>query len=506
MHTMTRLVATMLFSLAPALLSAAEPTRAEVHAALTQAARFFHQQVASGGGYVWRYSSDLQYRQGEAVASRTMIWVQPPGTPAVGATFLDAFEATGDDEFLSPARYAAAALVRGQLVSGGWFYHVELDPAKRKQFAYRIDAGQIVPPQQDVGDDYVGGWADRQLFQNERDRTILDDDVTQSALRLLTRVDRLLKFSEQDVHQAALYALESLLVAQYPNGAWSHNYDRFPPRPPSVTYYPVIKASFPESWSTTWTNDWTGCYMLNDRVTTNAILAMLEAYRVYEDSRYLASPERGAGFLLSAQLPAPQPAWAQQYDRHMHPVWDRKFEPPAITGLESQDVLETLLEVYRQTGDAKYLEPVRRALTYLRASRLEDGRLARFYELQTNRPLYFERRGKTYELTHLIGERLPTHYSFVVDSRLDKIQADYRKLLTTDPADLGRPDPPKRTPELTAQVRAIIDAQDERGAWTAPGWVRNAEGRKVEPPDGIIESATFVENMQTLSRYLRAVD
>ena len=47
---------------------------------------------------------------------------------------------------------------------------------------------------------------------------------------------------------------------------------------------------------------------------------------------------------------------AQQYDREMHPVWDRKFEPPAITGLESQDALETLLLLARKTGDRKYLD------------------------------------------------------------------------------------------------------------------------------------------------------
>src|SRR4029077_9180464 len=105
--------------------------------------------------------------------------------------------------------------------------------------------------------------------------------------------------------------------------------------------------------------------------------------------RYRAAAERGGAFLILAQMPEPQPAWAQQYDRKMHPVWDRKFEPPAITGLESQDALETLLLLHRKTGDRKYLAPIPRALDYLKKSRLPDGRIARFYELKTNRPFYF---------------------------------------------------------------------------------------------------------------------
>ena len=43
--------------------------------------------------------------------------------------------------------------------------------------------------------------------------------------------------------------------------------------------------------------------------------------------------------------------------------------------------------VIRGSGDI--WKPVPRAIQYFRKSQLKDGRLARFYELQTNRPLYF---------------------------------------------------------------------------------------------------------------------
>ncbi len=486
-------------------LAAAEPTPEEARAAMRRAAEFFHDRVASGGGYVWRYSSDLEHRQGEAVATSTMIWVQPPGTPAVGDAFLDAFEATGDRYYLQAAQDTAGPLVAGQLVSGGWAYHVELDPARRDRFQYRLDAGVREPPDPRPAAD-VGGWDVWRRREHERNVTILDDDVTQSTVRFLIRLDRASDSADEGVRNAVTYALESLDRAQYPNGAWSHNYDRFPPCTPDAKHYPVVRASYPETWSRTWTKDWSGCYMLNDRVTTNAILAMLDAYAAYGDQAYLASARRGAGFLLLAQIPDPQPAWAQQYDRHMHPVWDRPFEPPAITGLESQDVLETLLAVYRATGDRKYLRPIPRALDYLRSSQLDDGRLARFYELETNRPLYFERRGKRYDLTHMKGQRLPTHYTFLVDSRLDRIEAEYQRVAAPEQAQLAARPRPERTAKLAARVREIVDGLDERGAWTEPGWVRSAAGRKVQPPGGVIESATLVENMKTLCRFLAACD
>ena len=37
----------------------------------------------------------------------------------------------------------------------------------------------------------------------------------------------------------------------------------------------------------------------------------------------------------------------------MQPTWARKFEPPAICGLESEDAIDTLMKVYIVTGDKK---------------------------------------------------------------------------------------------------------------------------------------------------------
>jgi hypothetical protein len=479
-----------------------EVTRREAAGALRKAVRFFHSEVSSHGGYLWCYSADLTLREAEGKASKTMIWVQPPGTPTVGEAFLDAYEATGERLYLDAARDAADALLRGQLQSGGWFYRIEFDPERRDKYAYRDRARKHAEREATEAEQNgsPGGWVVWKRRKNRGNLTMLDDDTTQSALRFLMRIDRSAGFKNQDIHEAVEYALASVLRAQYPNGAWSHNYDRFPARSPDPAYYPIKSASYPQSWSRTWTKDFSGCYMLNDRITCDVIATMLRASDIYGDERYRASAERGGRFLLLAQMPEPQPAWAQQYDRHMRPVWDRQFEPPAVTGLESQAVLQTLLLLYRETKKPKYLEPVPRAIAYLRKSALSDGRLARFYELQTNKPLYFT---KKYELTYS-SEDTPTHYGFIVGSRLDSIEAQYRRLLQAEPADQQKQRAEKtlrHSPALVARVRAVIDGMDERGAWVEQGRLRY---HKVEPESGIIDCRTFVDNVRTLCRFLTA--
>jgi len=472
------------------------PSAAEAEQALRAAVRFFHDEVADHGGYVWRYSGDLALREGEArTDDRMAIWVQPPGTPAVGLAFLDAYDATGEQMFLDAAVDAARALVQGQLLSGGWYYSITFDPALRGEWMYRVDhpdAG-IGPTTEDDGEGRHA-WRKR---RNRGNMTLLDDDTTQSAIRFLARLDRALDFSDQAVHEAVMYALESVLMAQYPIGAWSHNYDRFPAHRPDLAIYPVIPASYPAQWSRAWTKDWTGCYYLNDNVTPDMIAAMLTAYEVYGDERYLAAAENAGAFLLLAQMPEPQPAWCQQYDARMRPVWDRKFEPPAITGEESQGVLECLLTLYRWTANSKYLEPVPRAIEYLRASTLPDGRLARFYELGTNRPIYFTRE---YEVTYEFGE-MPTHYGFLRESRLDAIEGRYEELPATDPAELRAEHTPEPTAELRAEVARVIGAMDERGAWVE---MTVMDGHDIEPETGVIHSRSFIANAGILCAFLRA--
>jgi hypothetical protein len=476
--------------LAATALQAAEPDvtlRSDAARALERGVKFFSREVAVHGTYLWQYSDDLSKREGEGKATNTQGWVQPPGTPAVGMAFLMAWHATSNRLFLDAARETARGLTRGQMRSGGWHYSIDFDPDARRKIAYRD-----------------GGGTGR-----VRNITTFDDDTTQAALRFLVRLDTV-EFSETNIAEAIDYALNAIIKAQYPNGAWPQGYEQFP----DPAQFPVQRASFPEAWPRTWPGSqqyWLR-YTLNDNALATTVDTLFEVARAYAGSgagtarhelgvRSRATALKAGDFLLLAQMPDPQPAWAQQYDFDMHPSWARKFEPPAITAGESQGALRLLLKLFRETGDRKYLEPVPRALDYLRRSRLPDGKLARFYELRSNKPLYFTR---DYVLTYEDTD-MPTHYAFKISDDTAAITRDYELLKNLSPDELKRrskPSLPKVSDALRADVRTIIAAQDARGRWVEDGRLRHHG-----PGDSttrVIRSATFIRNVETLSRYLQA--
>jgi len=470
--------------IAPLVLAAQAPSREEVLRAMRKAAQFYRYKVSTEGGYHYYYTADLSYGRSEAAEGPTQIEVQRAATPTVALAYLEAYEASGEREFLDYAVAAARALLRGQLCSGGWDYLIEFDPEKRRAYQYR---------------------ADNNCGEDKRGVTNLDDNVTQGALRVLMRVDRALGFSDARIHEAVVYALDKLLAAQYPIGAWPQRFRR----PPDFSRYPVKRASYPEDWPRTWPGpDYQSHYTFNDNTILDVIDMLLEAARIYKEARYRAAAEKGGEFILLAQMPEPQPAWAQQYDADMHPAWARVFEPPAVTGGESQGVMRLLLTLYRETGDRKYLEPIPRALAYLKRSEIPRGPeevfrrippgpvLARFYELRTNRPLYITKGTRLqaaglgsrmvdgYQISYSPASVI-THYGVLVSGReLANLEEDYRRLAAADPATLRRPDrlrglspweerprprPQPSREELAADARRLMAEMDERGAWVRPG-------------------------------------
>ena len=440
--------------------------------AMVMATRYFRTDVATSGGYLWRYKTDFSMREGEGTASSTTIWIQPPGTPAVGMAFLEAYEATGDTLFLNGAVEAARALGWGQLASGGWDYRIDFDAEQSKRWHYRrdIERGDV-----DTGD--------------RRNRTTLDDNNTQSALQLLMRVDKVQNFEDGEVHAAVQFGLDALLKAQYPNGAWPQRFEVFP----DPEKFPVKKARYPKTWSRTHPDT-------RDNAIADVIETMVEAYDIYGDDRYLDAAKRGGDFILLAQMPEPQPAWAQQYNLDMEPTWARRFEPPAVTGGETFGILQILLDLYVATGEERFLDPIPRALDWAKRSLLPDGRMARFYELQTNRPLYFTR---DYVLTYDDSD-MPTHYAFKVGgNRIERIEALYNRVRAEGRekilSERGRVASPSAD-----QVKEVIDALDARGRWVERGSLRNPENRRERIDAEILSCRTFNRNLGLLARYVRS--
>ncbi len=445
--------------------------RTEVEASLRKAATYFREKVAQHGGYVYYYSPDLSRRLGEGVAGPEEIWVQPPGTPSVGLTYLAAYQATRDKFYLKAARETGIALIHGQLASGGWTASIDFDPKGPRIGQYRNGKGR------------------------GRNNSTLDDGISQTAIQFLARLDEALEFKDPAIHEAATIASDALLKAQFPCGAFPQVWTG---PAPEVSGKP---ANYPEyDWRTEGRiKSYWDMYTLNDGLAGTVTTTLLELHAVYKDDKYLAALRRLGNFLILAQMPDPQPAWAQQYNLDMQPIWARRFEPPAVTGGESQDVLETLLRIYRVTGDKKYRAPIPRAMAYLKKSQLADGRLARYYELNTNTPLYMSRRGDEYSLTYDDGN-LPDHYGWKVESRLAAIERDY------DLAMKGMPLAAALSAKPTADVvRKVIAGLDEQSRWPSTYSGERLTGQpKFKPGEQYLSSEVFARNVQTLAAYLAA--
>lgn len=478
---------------------AQQPSRDEVARTLTKAAAFVHDHLSVHGGYVYAFSGDLKLREAEGVTDEHTFWVQPPGTPLVGEAFLDVYEATKEPAVLKFANEAALALVQRQLHSGGWHYsaHFAGKESTNKFYCYDLGWNPQPDPVPEKARQTPTGWDLWKTRRYEANLTTLDDDTTQSALRFLMRVDKALDFKESRIHQAVERGLKALLVMQYPNGAWSTNWDRLQDVPPSSADYPVKPASYPDDYPRKWPKDFTGCYVLNDDLIADCIHTLVRAFEIYKDERFLTGAKKGGEFLLLAQMPEPQPAWGQQYDKDMKPVWGRAFEVTAISSRESETAMEALMLLCRATGDKKWLAPIPKALGYLRKSLRPDGTLARYYEMRTNKPLYFQRaKGGGHELTYS-DDNPASNYGFIIEPILDDIEAEYQRLNAMPKPGGQRPN--KETPvELATSAREIIAALDPRGAWVQHD-VKMKHNKGV-PPSGVIFSEVFAQNVATLCR------
>ena len=463
--------------LAQAPVAAEESLAAKAREALLRAALYWSGTVASHGGYVWEYSTDLTTRRrGESGdLPGTTNWVQS-GTPAVGSALLRCYAATGDRRLLKGALAAGHCLAYGQLESGGWDYSIEHDPARVKHWYHHL------------------GESGRKLANT----TTFDDDNTQSATRFLIELDRYV--DDAAVTTAVARALACFQTAQYRGGTWDGAWpQRYPPPKGSYGEFPTF----------------------NDNTMSDCVRTVLLAWETYGRPEDEAALKRCLEFYLRAQQPPPQAGWPQQVDRDLAPAWARRFEPPSVCSAESRDNGALLLDMFVRFRDPRYLDAVGRCVEWYRTARIggdeKRGEWARFYELRTNKPLYFTR---TYQLTYDDSD-LPIHYSFKGNYGIDSLLRRYDSLRAAGTAAAATPPPTSRTPEqwreaalkLEPRVTAILAALDSLGRWvkTVPRTeqTRDAEGRigqsvdKDRPLD-MMYTSTTVSNLLALAEYSTA--
>lgn len=424
----------------------AEQRLAEDSKAAMERATVFFRSIATNGGYVGIYSLDLQERYGEALyekAADNEIWVQPPGTPSVGDCYLRAYRITGDTRYLDAACDAGRALAWGQRSEGGWDHRVVVTHMK---------PGTAMP-------------------ERMSGRCTLDDDITQGALKFLMNLDRTV--DEPWLDDSIQLGMRFMMESQFDNGAWPQ-------------WYPLI-------------GGYHDYYTFNDNTINDCITFMMNAHRMYGDSRYLRTVEKGGDFIIASQIQPPQQGWAQQYSHDMQPAWARAFEPPGVCSAVTARNIRSLVDIYHYTRDPRYLEPIPAAIDWLERSKIGDNLWARLYELGTNRPIYGDRDNKVHYTIEEISEERRKGYSWQSAYGVESSIAYYRKALASGPSG---PDidaraqtlsyRARRSDSLEPQVREVMSGMDDRGRW-------------VNPEDNRIYCRDFARNFNILCEYLEAV-
>jgi hypothetical protein len=435
---------------------------ASVEAAMLASARYFREHLSVEGSYVWSYdASDPASRSGEGIDSLSQGSAEPPGTSAVGLAFLEAYNATQNQYFIDGAIETANALMKTQLESGGWQSVLEFAPEARLSWCYRADQSTGRPACQTIEGN------------KKKNATSADDNISQSALTFLMGLDRALDGRAGDIGKAVAYGLDRFMEAQYPNGAFPFRFDF---KVPDELTQSAWQARFPESWSREFIQPYGEVYITNDQLMRDTIRVFLLAHRLYEEPAYLATAKRAGDFLLAAQLPDPQPGWSQTYNNDLEPIWGRRFEPPSIASRETAGGAEALVELFEVTGEQRYMTGAARALDWLERSRLADGQWARFYEIESNKPLFFD---QDYKLTY-DSDDMPNHYAFLGDFGIASVVERYRAM-----TEAGGVTPKDEVPSED-EIGEILGALDDEGRWVR---------------DGEISSGVFVRNMSRLADF-----
>ena len=233
-----------------------------------------------------------------------------------------------------------------------------------------------------------------------------DNGATTGELRALARAVRVT--GNDRYERAFLKGFDHILQAQYPNGGWPQ-------------YYPLSKG-------------------YHRHVTFNdgsmvRLMEFLGDATVKEDFAFLdtsrraaatAAIDKGVECILRCQVivDGVPTVWCAQHDADsLVPVKARSYEHPSLSGAESVGILLYLMSI--ESPDADVVRAVKAGVAWIESARIEGYRYrkkrtgpalvkdpqarplwARFYEIETNRPIFSDRDGIVkYDLEQIGSER-----------------------------------------------------------------------------------------------------
>jgi PelA/Pel-15E family pectate lyase len=273
-------------------------------------------------------------------------------------------------------------------------------------------------------------------LKSETDSNI-DNGATFTQLVFLARV---ISAKPLDRHRDAfIKGLDYLLKAQYPNGGWPQ-------------YYPNLTGYFKHI---TYNDD----AMIGVMKLLRDIAAKKPDYAFVDEERRVKSAnavEKGIECILKTQIvvDGKRTVWCAQHDEvTFAPVAARKFELVSFSGGESVGIVRFLMSINKPSPEV--VESIKAAVAWFEKSKLTGikwvakkdasklhgfdrvvvkdptaGPLwARFYDIQTNRPIFVGRDSVVkYDVAEIEDERR-NGYAWYVDGPADLLSNDYPKWL-----------------------------------------------------------------------------
>jgi len=266
-----------------------------------------------------------------------------------------------------------------------------------------------------------------------RNDSTLDNGATRTQMQYLAMVYQ--ASGIERFKEAFLKALDYVLEAQYDNGGWPQRY----PNPTGYSRYITF-------------NDGTMIGMLN---LLDDIVGKKPPYTFVDEAHRLkaeAAISKGIECILKCQIVVNgrKTAWCAQHDeKTLIPRSARSYELASISGAESVGIVRFLMSI--DNPGPEIIEAVQAAVTWfdraalkgIRQIRKQDKSLpkgwdkvivedasapaiwARFYDIQTNKPIFCSRDGIPKETLAEISYERRTGYSWLGYYATDLLEKDY---------------------------------------------------------------------------------
>jgi PelA/Pel-15E family pectate lyase len=280
------------------------------------------------------------------------------------------------------------------------------------------------------------GDKERKQLKKEKSQssgTTIDNGATYTQMEFLAKVYQ--KSVQEKFKMGFLKGLDYLLEAQYKNGGWPQ-------------YYPIRKGYYEH-------------ITFNDSAMIGVMELLREVSMGNPSYNFVSDVQRekaglaikkGLGIILRMQIETDGilTAWCAQHDKDdLSPAKARAYELPSLSGYESADIVEYLIEL--DHPDAELRKAIISAVAWFEEVKIHNKKLvrkldeslpkgydnvvvedpeagplwARFYEIGTNRPIFVGRDGIVkYKLEEIEYERR-VGYSYLRNYAEDLLEKDY---------------------------------------------------------------------------------